>query len=141
MAAAAQTVPDFSGVWEFIPAKGENLGMMAAVKETVTISQTEAELSIAFTDVFGGNTTTREVTYDLGGDPVTNFAAMGEKSETVAVWVGKELVVTWTSEGAIAGTTVVRTERRSLSNDGLTMTVSSARDGKPPMVMVYEKQE
>lgn len=139
--AFGQAVADFSGSWELNPAEGENLGMMAAVKESLTISQTEAELSIAFTDVFGGNTTTRQVTYDLGGDPVTNFTAMGEQSETVAAWVDDRLVVTWTSEGAIAGTTVERTETRSLSDDGFTMTVTSARGSKPPMVMVYEKRE
>ena len=46
----------------------------------------------------------------------------------------------WTSEGAIAGTKVMRTETRTLSEDGNIMTVSTARGDRPAMVLVYEKQ-
>ena len=65
---------------------------------------------------------------------------MGERSETISKWVDDALVTTWTSEGAIAGTEVVRTETRSLSEDGGIMTVSMARGDRPAMVLVYERQ-
>ena len=45
--AAAAGAPDFTGTWQINPAKGQNLGMMAAVKQTVTITQTANELKIA----------------------------------------------------------------------------------------------
>ncbi|HYL99932.1 MAG TPA: hypothetical protein VEZ90_13340 [Blastocatellia bacterium] len=48
---------------------------------------------------------------------------MGKQSETVTKWSGNNLATTWKSEGAIAGTTVVRTETRSLSPDGKHMTL------------------
>ncbi|MFQ5634678.1 MAG: hypothetical protein ACE5G3_05025 [Gammaproteobacteria bacterium] len=140
IAACTQDAPSFSGTWELNPKKGENLGMVAAVKETVVISQTGQQLVIDFTDVFQGNTTTRQVTYDLSGKPMVNFAAMGDRSETVSTWKDGELVTLWTSEGAVAGTSVVRTETRSLSGDGDTMTVANARGDNPAMVLVYERQ-
>ena len=65
---------------------------------------------------------------------------MGDRSETVSQWVDDALVTTWTSEGAIAGTEVVRTETRSLSEDGGVMTVATARGERPAMVLVYERQ-
>jgi hypothetical protein len=114
--------------------------MVAAVKETLVISQTADRLVIDFTDVFQGKTTTRQVEYELAGAPVVNFAAMGDRSETVSTWDGDNLVTRWTSEGAIAGTEVVRTETRSVAADGSTMTVATARGDNPPMVLVYERQ-
>ena len=135
-----QDPADFSGTWELNVKKGENLGMVAAIKETVVISQTAGQLTIDFTDVFQGKTTTRQVNYDLAGEPVANFAAMGDPSETVSKWDGGALVTTWTSEGAVAGTEVVRTETRSLSANADEMTVATARGDNPAMVLVYEKQ-
>ena len=136
----AQEPADFSGTWELNVKKGENLGMVAAIKETVVISQTAEQLTIDFTDVFQGKTTTRQVNYDLAGEPSANFAAMGDPSETVSKWIDDTLVTTWTSEGAVAGTEVVRTETRSLSADKDEMTVATARGDNPAMVLVYEKQ-
>lgn len=138
--AAAQGTADFSGSWVLNTNKGENLGMVAAIQETLVVEQTQGELKVDFTDVFQGNTTTRQVTYDLSGKPVENFAAMGDRSETVSRWTESGLLTTWTSEGAIAGTQVVRTEIRTLSEDGNIMTVSTARGERPAMVLVYEKQ-
>lgn len=136
----AQGAADFSGTWVLNTKKGENLGMVAAIQETLVVVQTDTEMQLDFTDVFQGNTTTRQVTYDLSGNAVENFAAMGDRSDTVSKWVGAHLVTTWTSEGAIAGTTVVRTETRKLEQDGQVMTVSTQRGEQPAMVMVYEKQ-
>lgn len=136
----AQEAPDFSGTWELNTKKGENLGMVAAIQETVVISQTAEQLTIDFTDVFQGKTTTRQVNYNLAGEIVANFAAMGDPSETVSKWADGTLVTTWTSEGAVAGTQVVRTETRSLSADNDEMTVATARGDNPAMVLVYERR-
>ena len=76
---------------------------------------------------FQGQKTGRKVRYDLAGKPVMNEGAMGDKAETVAKWDGGKLVVTWTSEGAVAGTKTVKTETRALRADGKTMTVESSR--------------
>ena len=136
----AQDAADFAGTWELNTKKGENLGMVAALKETLVVTQSAEQLTVDFSDVFQGNTTTRQLSYDLSGKPVINYAAMGERSETISQWVDDALVTTWTSEGAIAGTEVVRTETRSLSEDGEIMTVATARDDRPAMVLVYERQ-
>ena len=139
IAAIASTM-DFSGTWVLNADKGQNLGMVAAVQQTLVIEQTEAALNADFTNVFQGNTSTREMSYDLSGNPVTNFAAMGDKSETVSRWDGEKLVTTWTSEGAIPGTQVVKTETRWLSADGNEMSVATAREGRPTMIMVYDRE-
>ncbi len=138
--AAAGASPDFSGTWVLNNQKGKNLGMVAAVKETAVIAQTAARLTIDFSSTFMEDTTQRQVSYDLSGQPVSNENAMGERAETVARWEGPKLVVTWTSEGAVAGTKVVKTETRTLSADGRTMTVVNERPNKEPMELVYEKK-
>jgi len=140
MAATAAAAPDFNGTWVLNNSKGKNLGMVAAVKETVVIRQTAEQFTVDFSSTFMGSTTKRQVSYDLGGKPVTNEGAMGDKAETVAKFEGDSLVVTWTSEGAVPGTRVVKTETRSLSADGKTMTVVNQRPNKEPMEMVYEKK-
>jgi hypothetical protein len=138
--AIAQSPPDFTGTWVLNNDKGKNLGMVAAVKETVVIRQTAEKLTADFTSTFMLNTTERQVNYDLGGTPVTNEGAMGDKAETVAKFDGNKLVVTWTSEGAVPNTKVVKTETRSLSADGKVMTVVNQRPNKEPMEMVYERK-
>ncbi|MBM4196301.1 MAG: hypothetical protein FJ197_04270 [Gammaproteobacteria bacterium] len=137
---AIAAVPDFNGTWTLNNKKGKNLGMVSAVDETVVVRQTTASLVIDFSSTFMMKTTKRLVSYDLGGKGVANEGAMGDKAETVAQWDGAKLVVKWTSEGAVPGTKVVKTEIRELSVDGKTMTVTNQRPNKEPMVMVYEKQ-
>ena len=139
-ASIAQATPDFSGTWELNAKKGENLGMVAAIQETLVIAQTAEQLTIDFTDVFQGKTTTRQVNYDLSGEAVANFAAMGDPSETVSKWADDTLVTTWASEGAVAGTEVIRTETRSLSADNNEMTVTTSRGDNPAMALVYERR-
>lgn len=138
--AMAQSAPDFSGTWVLNNTKGKNLGMVAAVQETVVSTQTADKLTLDIAATFQGNTTTRQVNYDLKGAPVPNEGAMGDRAETVASWDGSKLVVTWTTEGAIAGTKTVKTETRSLSADGKTMTVVNQRGSNEPMELVYEKK-
>ena len=79
-------------------AKGKNLGMVAAIQETVAITQTADKLTLDIASTFQGKTTKRQVNYDLAGKPVQNEGAMGDKSETVAKWDGDKLVVTWTAK-------------------------------------------
>ena len=138
--AMAQSKPDFGGNWALNNQKGKNLGMVAAVQEKVAATQTAEKLTLDITSTFQGKPSKRVTTYDLTGKPVQNEGAMGDKSETVAKWDGDKLVVTWTSEGAVAGTKNVKTETRSLSADGKTMTVVSQRGSNAPMELVYEKQ-
>jgi len=137
----AQDAPDFSGTFELNPRKGQNLGMVAAVKETIVATQSESAITFDYTDVFRGETTTRTVTYDLSGQEMENFAAMGDPSKTVTALDDGKLITTWTNEGAIAGTEVVRTETRSMSEDGQTLTVEMERENRPTMIMVYDKVE
>ena len=135
-----QSTPTFAGKWVLNTAKGKNLGMMAALENTLTISQTPAELVIKDDSSFQGQKNTRELRYDLTGQPTTNEGPMGDRNETVAKWTDGKLVATWTREGAVAGTKSVMTETRSLSSDGKTMSVESARGTNPPMVMVFDKR-
>ena len=113
--------------------------MMKAVQETLIASQTDDQIVFDMTDIFGGVTTTRTVTYDLNGEAMQNKAAMGAPNETVTRWQDSKLVTIWTEEGAIAGTTTEREEIRWLSEDGQELSVSMARGDNPPMVFVFDK--
>jgi hypothetical protein len=139
-ALSAQKPPSFVGTWVLSTAKSKNLGMMAALKDTVTISQNAGELTIHDKSSFQGQENAREIRYDLTGKTMPNDGPMGDRNETVAKWVGGKLVTTWTKEGAVAGTKSVMTETRSLSSDGKTMTLESVRGENAPVVMVFEKQ-
>ena len=139
--ALAEAPTDFSGTWELNTDKGENLGMMKAVKETIVATQSDEQIVFAMTDVFGGMTTERTVTYDLNGKTMQNKAAMGADSETVTSWDGAKLVTLWTSEGAILGTKKQRTETRWLSPDGDELFVSMVRGDNPAIVFVFDRVE
>jgi hypothetical protein len=139
-AVSAQSAPNFSGRWVLNTTKGKNLGMMMALKDTLTISQTAKELVIHDMSSFQGRDNTRELRYDLTGKTVSNDGPMGDHNETVAKWVDSKLVTTWTRDGAVAGTKSVMSETRSLSADGKTMTLESVRGESPAVVMVFEKQ-
>ena len=139
--AFAGTPADFSGVWEFNAAKSQNIGMMAQMKMTVTIHQSDSALDFDSHSTLQGQDYDTKTHYDLAGKPVSNEAPMSGVNETVSKWDGKKLVTTWTGQGAVAGSKVVRTETRTLSADGKTMTVESARGNNPPLVMVFEKKQ
>ncbi len=137
---SVQAAADFSGTWVLNTKKGENLGMMAALEETIVVVQTAEQLTIDYTDVFQGNTTTRQVKLDLTGAAVDNFAAMGDPSKTESKWDGAKLVTTWTTASAIPGSEIIRSVTHTLSADGTELTVSSERANRPTIIMVYEKQ-
>jgi hypothetical protein len=139
-AAAAANPPDFSGTWIFNAGKSKNVGMMASAEYTSTITETAKVLSVTDTTVFNGQKQTHETRYDLTGASVSNDSPMGEKSQTSSHWSGNKLVTTWESEGAVAGTKVVRTETRYLSDDGKTLFLESARAGREPMVIVFDRK-
>jgi len=139
--ALAADPPSFAGTWVLNTKKGENLGMMSAVKETTKISQTPQQLKIESSAGFMGTTSERTVTYDLAGKTVNNEGPMGTRGDTVAKWDGGKLVVTWTEPSAIPGSKVQKVETRVLSADGKEMSVTTTRGTKPPMVMVYERQK
>ncbi len=139
-AGGVQAEADLSGTWELNGKKGENLGMMAALKETLVMTQTVEHLTLDYTDVFRGNTSTRQVVLNLTGTVVDNVAAMGAKSKTESDWDGDTLVTIWRTESAIPGNEVVRTETYVLSADGSELTLTSERVNSPTLIMVYEKQ-
>jgi hypothetical protein len=139
-AIAAEATPNFSGTWVLNAAKSQNLGMMAALKDTLTISHTTRELVVRHRTSYQGQESAREVRYDLTGKTVSNEGPMGDRNETIARWVEGKIVTTWTREGAVAGTKSVMTETRSLAADGKTMSVASVRGANAPVVMVYDKQ-
>jgi hypothetical protein len=107
---------------------------------TSIVQQTASTLSIRDESKMMGQESTRDTRYDLTGKPVANENFMGEKAETTSRWAGDNLVTTWKTEGAVAGTTVTRTETRSLSADGKTMTLESVRGSNPPVVMVFDRK-
>lgn len=139
--ALAQKVANFSGSWQFNPEKSKNVGMMGQMKMALTIQQTDSSLDITTRTTYQGGDGDSKIHYDLTGKSVANELPMGGPSETVSKWDGSKLVTTWTGESAVAGgPKVVRTETRSLSSDGKTMTVESVRGSTPPVVMVFDKK-
>ena len=132
--------PDFSGTWTLSPEKSKNIGMMSEMKMTQTIEQSSSLLDVTSDTTYQGNNQQTKTQYDLTGRPANNDSPMAGPSETVSKWDGDKLVTTWTSKGAVAGTQTVRTETRSLSPDGRTMTVESSRGSNPPVVMLFEKK-
>ncbi|MGI8741402.1 MAG: hypothetical protein ACR2NN_02305 [Bryobacteraceae bacterium] len=130
----------FSGKWEFDASQSKNVGMMAQMKLTATVKQTRDEITIANVSIFDGKEQTSELRFDLTGKPVPNQDPMGATAETITKWDGNRLVTTWTSPGSVAGTKSVRTETRSLSDDGRTMTVESKRGQSPAMAMLYQRR-
>jgi hypothetical protein len=137
----AQKLSDFSGSWQFNPEKSKNIGMMAQMKMIQTVEQSNSSLDITTHTKFQGRDEESKTHLDLTGKPATNESPMAGPSETVTKWENGKLVSIWTSESAVAGgPKVVRTETRSLSSDGKTMTVESARGSNPVIVMVFEKK-
>jgi len=136
----AQTATNFSGKWVLNTAKSQNLGMMSTLEDTLTIAQTATELAVTDQSSFMGQQSSRQVHYSLVGKTTSNEGPMGDRNDTVAKWINGKLVTTWTRDGAVAGTKSVMTETRSLSTDGKTMSVESARGTSAPLVMVFEKR-
>ena len=139
--AFAQKHSDFSGAWQFSPEKSKNVGMMAQMKMTQTVEQSNASLDATTHTMYQGRDEDSKTHYDLTGKPATNESPMGGPSETISKWDGAKLVTTWTSESAVAGgPRVIRKETWSLSPDGKTMTVESVRGSNPAVVMVFDKK-
>lgn len=137
-ASAAQT--DFSGTWAFNTEKSQNIGMMAQMKMSLSIQQSDTALDITANSTYQGKDQDSKTHLDLTGKSVTNESPMGGPNETVSKWDGSKLVTTWTGQSAVAGKTVVRTETRSLSSDGKVLTVESVRGSNPPVVMIFDKK-
>ena len=132
---------NFAGSWQFNPEKSKNVGMMSQMKMIQTIEQSDTALDVTSHTTFQGADDDSKTHYDLTGNAATNESPMGGTAKTVTKWEGGKLVATWTSESAVAGgPKIVRTETRSLSTDGKTMTVESVRGSNPALVMVFEKK-
>jgi hypothetical protein len=140
LTAFAAKRPEFSGTWIFNSGKSQNIGMMSEMKMTQTIEQSSTSVDITSDATFQGSTRQTKTHYDLTGRTVTNDSPMAGPSETLSRWDADKLVTTWTSKGAVAGTTTLRTETLSLSPDGRTMTVESVRGSNSPIVMVFDQK-
>jgi hypothetical protein len=140
LAVLAGEQTDFSGTWEFSPEKSKNIGMMAQMKMSATLQQSDSALDINVHSTYQGKDQESKTHFDLTGSPATNESPMGGPNETVSKWDGNKLVTTWTGPSAVAGKNVVRTETRSISSNGRVMTVESVRGSNPPVVMVFEKK-
>jgi hypothetical protein len=138
VAASAQT--DFSGTWEFNTEKSQNIGMMAQMKMSLSIQQSDTALDITANSTYQGKDQESKTHLDLTGKSVTNESPMGGPNETVSKWDEAKLVTTWTGQSAVAGKSVVRTETRSLSSDAKVLTVESVRGANPPIVMIFDKK-
>lgn len=136
---AAGTLP-LTGTWIFKADKSKGVGMMSAVAITAVITQTGSLIKVQETSVSQGQPQTHESTFDTAGDTKTNISPMGDTARTISHLVDGKLVTTWTGPGAVSGTTNVQTETRSVSADGKTMSVEWSRNGKPGMVMVFDRQ-
>ena len=139
LAVAAERA-DFSGSWEINQGNSKNLGMMAQMKIVLAVKQSDTALDVTTTSTYQGKDQDSHAHYDLTGSPTTNESPMGGPAETVAKWTGDKLVNTWTSQSAVAGQKVVRTETWSLSSDGKVLTVESVRGSNTPVVFVYDKK-
>ena len=140
LSASAAKQPEFSGIWIFNPDKSQNIGMMSQMKMTQTIEQSSRALDVTSDTTFRGSDQQMKTHYDLTGKAATNDSPMEGSSETVSKWDGEKIVTTWTSQGAVENTKTVRTETRSLSSDGKTMTVESVRGSNPAVVIVFDKK-
>jgi len=141
VAAFAARRADFSGSWQLNPEKSKNVGMMSQMKMIQAIEQSETVLDVTTHTTFQGKDDDSKTHYDLTGKPASNESPMGGPAETVTQWEAGKLVTTWTSESAVrGGPKVVRTETRSLSPDGKTMTLESVRGLSPGLVMVFDKK-
>ena len=134
--AAAAAPPNFTGTWVLNHQKSKNLGMMSAMNDTVTVSQTAAELTVDDNAAFNGSAMHRVTRYNLAGDAVKNDSPTGDPAETTSHWQGQELVTVWVTQGSIAGSTHRRIERRYLSPDGQTMFEVSGAAANDPKALV-----
>lgn len=142
LAAAWAPPPNFAGTWVLNGGKSKNLGPMAAMRDTVIIEQTPAALTTRDQAAFQGKAMPARATrYDLSGKSVANTSPTGDPAHTTSQWAGAELVTVWVTAGSVEGSVHRRTERRSLSADGRTMTlVSEAAPGDPKAItMVFER--
>lgn len=73
--AAEQT--DFSGTWEFNTEKSKNIGMMAQMKMSLTIQQSDAALDITAHSTYQGKDRDTRTHFDLTGSPATNESPHG----------------------------------------------------------------
>ncbi len=140
LSAIAATKSDFSGSWKFAPKESKNIGMMSGMSMTSTVTQTAENITVTY-EVMGGQNDRTIQRFDLTGKAVDNPTQMGGRAETTSRWAAAELVTTWTSEGAVAGTKVTRTETWSVSPDGKLLTITSVRGQNAPVVMVFERRQ
>jgi len=126
--------PDFSGRWETNVAKSD-FGRMPAPKLLVdVIEHKEPTLVISNTTEDGRGTMTSSI--KLTTDNRENINVVnGNEFRSKTHWDGDRLIIQVTGDRGLS-----MTEVRSLSADGKTMSVESARGANPPLVIVFDKR-
>jgi|SRR5215469_996899 len=138
-AGSAADSAGFAGRWVFDAAKSTNAQAMAQATIVSTITQTSTTLIVLDHSMFNGKSIDDRTVYDLTGVPAQNRSMMGGPATTTSHWDGGRLVTVWESGGAMAGTTVRRTETRHVSADGRTMFVESSRAERPTLVLAFDR--
>ena len=141
---------DFSGTWTLdrdasdLPQRrsgrgGRRSGPGIAVAATTVINQSNNALIIEQQS----ERTNRSITYRLDGSQTTNTRPRGNMT-TASRWNGAVLVTTGSQQFSTprGDFTIEFTERRTLSNDGQTMTIESTRRtprGNITITLIYNK--
>lgn len=146
----AQTRPDFSGTWSFDTANSDpaparrgggggrgGRGGGAAVATSMTVSQTQADLTIE--RVTGQGTQT--LVYKLDGSESTNALGQGE-AKSKASWEGATLVIATTQSFEGPNGTITIESREVYSVNGAVLTIQTTRTtpgGTQNRKLVYNK--
>jgi len=133
---AAQTIPDFSGVWQLNLEKS-TFGGPAPKEILVEIQHREPNLTQTMLIVAADGREQRwAFTFDTSGSESTNATAAGE-GQTRAHWDGAELVID--SILRTPGRTYHFSDHWSLSPDGQTLTMAHPDDDLAGQVAILEK--
>jgi len=132
----AQTIPDFSGVWQLNLEKSTFRG--SPPREIVSTIQHREPILTQTTRVVAADGGERQwtFTFDTSGSDSTNTTAAGDV-QSRAHWNGSELVID--SVLRTPGRTFHFTDHWSLSHDGRTLTMAHPDDDLAGQVAILEK--
>lgn len=136
---SAQSLPDFSGVWEQDVSKSDDFYKDFNVKCTIVQTKQAVTIKTTFADKDGKEMVTRESTFSLDGKVTTDT----EDAKKSAKWSPdkKTLITSDTKDygGDIVGTTAAYT----LSAGGLVLTIktSDIKPGGKTITQVFNKKK
>ncbi len=134
---SAQSVPDFSGVWEQDVKKSDDFYKDFIVKSNITQTKQTITIRTTFADKDGKEIALRENTFTLDGKETTDK----EGAKKSARWSSDKKVLTTSDTKDYGGDIVGATSTYSISADGLVLTVktSDIKPGGTTVTMVYNK--